>query len=90
MLNRGMEAIKLSTTFIYNFDFLFQSILEEIISGKNIGGLNVFFQELKSLPNNDGEKYRRLLERADAVEFNYYLANAVTDILFNETPAITV
>ena len=86
--HRGNAASKLSIAFTANFDFFFQCIMEEIISGKNKGSLNMFLDELSRMP--DGEKYRNLLEKASASDFNYYLANAVADIVFENSPAVEI
>lgn len=89
MVRTAQKAVELSTELSFVHTILYQEILDDLISGYHTTTLDDFVHRLDSM-GVVGEQYRKLLKTPNPEDFNYYLHNALLDILFFETDAITV
>lgn len=89
MVSSAKKAIELSSEFNFVHARLFQEILDNLISGDKTDALDDFVRRLDRM-GKIGEQYKKMLKTPNPEEFNYYLYNALVDILFFETDAVTV
>jgi hypothetical protein len=87
--NKAMMSSMYVNSMTRYIEYQFTAILDEVISGRRKGALDIFIQQLQQL-GNKGQFYFHGLQTTDAMEFNDLLVNALADIAFHISPAIEV